>query len=70
MDALILKDTFQWSPGNENGESYVLQSDTPHQTSDPQDKRKLKEDAGKLDKFKWFISYPIYTLSMYTIPGE
>ena len=56
--------------GNENGESYVLQDDSKPSSSDPDDPRKLPEGAGKWDKFKWIVSYPIHTLCIFTIPGD
>ena len=47
----------------------MLQDDSKPSASDPEDPRKLPEDAGKWVKFKWVVSYPIYTLCIYTIPG-
>jgi hypothetical protein len=42
--------------------------DEPNKLEDP--KAKPGPDAGKWAKFKWAITFPLYTLSSLTIPGR
>ena len=44
------------------------EGDEPKKFHDP--RTKPDPTAGKWEKFKWAVMYPLYTISAWTIPGE